>query len=907
LEGIDVGELPPKILEQIEKMTKDKEEREKLLEEARKNFKKYLYDSEESIGVIAAQSLSEPATQMSIDYAEKILIKKDGVTAVVRIGEFVDRVVSEIGYSENGWDVCDLSSHKIYVPSITKDEKIEWRRVLECSRHKAPEHLIRISLFSGRKIAATDSHSFVVRKDNEIVPVPGRELKNGERLPVIKHLRDNCTRFLKLESVVDIQGIKKGMPAVLKLDEQLGWLIGAYLAEGNATKYYISLSNTDPEFLSQVRQFAENFGFTYNEYDNTRGFALGHDIRINSTLLSRLFKKTCDSGSRNKKIPQFAFGAAEEFVAGLLRGYFDGDGNVSVQRGMIRASSNSEDLINGVMLLLSRFGIFATKQKGKQFSMIIPYKYAKIFNDKIGFSVEKKREKLQILCSGNLKPRQDFTDMTSGYGSLFMDTAKKIGYPTRYVNNFTKRGRIGREVLSKYMSIFESEARKRGVNINKELSIMKRMASSDVLWDGIIDIEKVRPSSEYVYDLTVDGTETFTTFEGVVTHNTMRTYHFAGTAGIQVTLGLPRIIEIFDARKELKTPTMSVYLLPEYRSPEKAKKVAENIKQVKLRDLIVYDVIDLTNLEIVCKLDTKMLKELELDREELKTKIKLKRVKIDIRGDELVATTTSFDIRNLHKLKYRLLESHLMGIKGVTQAIISKDDEEWVIHTLGSNLKKTLKITGVDTYRTTSNNIFEVMEVFGIEAARNAIINQAQYTLDEQGLDVDIRYIMLLADLMTVSGSIKPIGRYGIAGQKTSVLARAAFEETKKHLISASIKGEHDKLSGVVENIMMNQVIPVGTGAFDLKGDVPQEPSRKPGPEKEAIAEKKTGEKPVKESKPKLKVQKKDAKKPLKEREEVIKKVKASHSKPKADKKKVLKIKPPASPVRMAKKAHKKK
>lgn len=306
------------------------------------------------------------------------------------------------------------------------------------------------------------------------------------------------------------------------------------------------------------------------------------------------------------------------------------------------------------------------------------------------------------------------------------------------------------------------------------------------------------------------------------TQMTMRTYHFAGTAGIQVTLGLPRIIEIFDARKELKTPTMTIYLQPENQSPDKAKKVAENIKQVKLRDLTLYDVIDLTNLEIICKLDSRMLRELELDPDSIKKKIKLKKVKVDVKGDELRAASTTFDIKNLHKLKYRLLDSHLKGIRGVTQAIINKEGGEWVIHTLGSNLKKTLKIKGVDPERTTSNNIFEVMEVLGIEAARNAIISQANYTLDEQGLNVDIRYIMLLADLMTVTGHIKPIGRYGIAGAKLSVLARAAFEETKKHLISASIKNEHDDLSGIVENIMMNQVIPVGTGAFDLMGDIPR-------------------------------------------------------------------------------------
>lgn len=367
------------------------------------------------------------------------------------------------------------------------------------------------------------------------------------------------------------------------------------------------------------------------------------------------------------------------------------------------------------------------------------------------------------------------------------------------------------------------------------------------------------------------------------TQMTMRTYHFAGTAGIQVTLGLPRIIEIFDARKELATPTMEIHLLDDFQTPEKAKKVAENIKEVQLKDLLVSDVIDLTNLEIICKIDPRVLKVLELGMETIKKSIKLKKVKIETKGHELRVASTTLDVKNLHKLKYKLLELHMKGIKGVTQAIITKEGDEWVINTLGSSLKKVLKIEGVNACKTTCNNIFEVMDVLGIEAARNAIISQAKYTLDEQGLGVDIRYIMLLADLMTFTGGIKAIGRYGIAGEKRSVLARAAFEETKKHLISAAIKKSSDNLSGIVENIMLNQVIPAGTGSYNLIGHIP--PSSAAPKTAEEKTEKKAAKKPAKnEEKQKLK---KEMRKPAKN---VEKKAPAKKStKPPAKKKTAVK------------------
>ncbi|RLJ10007.1 MAG: DNA-directed RNA polymerase subunit A'' [Candidatus Aenigmatarchaeota archaeon] len=306
------------------------------------------------------------------------------------------------------------------------------------------------------------------------------------------------------------------------------------------------------------------------------------------------------------------------------------------------------------------------------------------------------------------------------------------------------------------------------------------------------------------------------------TQMTMRTYHFAGTAGIQVTLGLPRMIEIFDARKEPRTPTMTVYIKPEYQDIEKVKKIAEQIREVKVRDVVLSTVLDLTEMWISCKLDMKKIKELDIDLETLPKKIKLRSADVSVEGNELIVNSKKDDIGFIHKLKYAVLESHIKGIRGVTQVVVSKENGEWVITTLGSNLKKVFEIEGVDPTRTTTNNIFEIYDVLGIEAARNAIINQAKYTMDEQGLDVDIRYITLLADLMTVDGQIKAIGRYGISGQKLSVLVRASFEETKKHFVGASVRGEKDNLRGAIENIMLNQVAPVGTGSFELIGHIPE-------------------------------------------------------------------------------------
>ena len=141
---------------------------------------------------------------------------------------------------------------------------------------------------------------------------------------------------------------------------------------------------------------------------------------------------------------------------------------------------------------------------------------------------------------------------------------------------------------------------------------------------------------------------------------------------------------------------------------------------------------------------------------------------------------------------------------------------EYILYTEGSNLKDVFDVVGVDTTRTRTNNISEIAQVLGIEAARNAIIHEAQSTLNEQGILVDVRHIMFVADMMCMEGEVKQIGRHGIAGEKENVLSRAAFEVTVNHLLDAAVANETDELSGVTENVIVGQPIQLGNGDVKL-------------------------------------------------------------------------------------------
>lgn len=297
------------------------------------------------------------------------------------------------------------------------------------------------------------------------------------------------------------------------------------------------------------------------------------------------------------------------------------------------------------------------------------------------------------------------------------------------------------------------------------------------------------------------------------TQMTMRAYHFAGSAGVKVTQGLPRLIEIFDAKKEPETPFTTIYLKKEFDNKDEATSLAEEIVEKKVRDLISNISINLAENFLELELTDKRKVDKAMRR--LKEVLKIFEMK-DKGGNIVIRPRKENQEADVKKIREKVLDVVIEGIKGISSAIVRREGEEWTINTVGSNFEEVLKLNSVDSTRTTTNNIFEVEKVLGIEAARNAIINEATNTLQEQGLDIDSRHVNLVGDIMTFSGHIEAIGRYGIAGAKSSILARAAFEETIKHLVRASVRNEKDELRGIFENVMVGQVIPSGTGMFEL-------------------------------------------------------------------------------------------
>ncbi len=303
------------------------------------------------------------------------------------------------------------------------------------------------------------------------------------------------------------------------------------------------------------------------------------------------------------------------------------------------------------------------------------------------------------------------------------------------------------------------------------------------------------------------------------TQMTLNTFHYAGVAEMNVTMGLPRIIEILDGRKNITTPQMEIFLKAPYNKGKDIREIALQVKETKLGELVAEYGLNIVDLKIELKLNMEKLKALDVapaylvkavekglaSEASVKFEDGVISLKLKCKDDER-------GLNALYRLKEKSKEVYVRGVKGVTQILPVKRKEEFLIITAGSNLKKVFELDFVDTERTTTNDIYEIAEALGIEAARQAIMDEVFKVIETQGLNVDIRHIMLVADTMTVGGEIKGITRYGVVSEKASVLARASFETPIKHIINAALKGEVDQLNSVVENVMLNQPVPVGTG-----------------------------------------------------------------------------------------------
>lgn len=320
------------------------------------------------------------------------------------------------------------------------------------------------------------------------------------------------------------------------------------------------------------------------------------------------------------------------------------------------------------------------------------------------------------------------------------------------------------------------------------------------------------------------------------TQMTLKTFHFAGVASMNITLGVPRIKEIINAAKVISTPIINAVLVND--DDEIAARVVKGrIENTVLRDVAfhIQDVYTdtMAYLQVAIDVGTVAKLQLELSLDAIAhaiataPKLKLGDGHVSVHGTHINVAVTVNDKDKLdgasdvffrmQHLKRALPDICIQGLATVARAVINiADNGKNELLVEGYGLKQVMATDGVVGTRTTTNHVLEVFDVLGIEAARASIIAEIDYTMSKHGMSVDPRHIQLLGDVMTYKGEVLGITRFGLSKMRDSVLQLASFEKTTDHLFDAAFYMKTDLVEGVSECIILGQTMNIGTGAFQL-------------------------------------------------------------------------------------------
>ncbi|KAI1001224.1 DNA-directed RNA polymerase III subunit [Podosphaera aphanis] len=332
------------------------------------------------------------------------------------------------------------------------------------------------------------------------------------------------------------------------------------------------------------------------------------------------------------------------------------------------------------------------------------------------------------------------------------------------------------------------------------------------------------------------------------TQMTLKTFHFAGVAGMSITQGVPRIKEIINASKVISTPVITCPL-ENKKQIEAARVVKGRIEKTYISDVVrfIEDLWTSHKATLCLSVDLDALNDMHLGitTEDIaeticsNRKLKIRPTEVVVSGDCIFVNITHESGGNLggrgasakgklsleesgsdlllrvNHLKRTLPGLSISGYPDATRAIIQTSEQsEHTVLVEGYGLRACMTTEGVIGTQCTTNGIMECREVLGIEAARTTIAKEIGAVMGDMGIDP--RHMQLLADVMTYKGEVLGITRFGLSKMRDSVLQLASFEKTPDHLFDAAAGMKSDAIEGVSECIIMGQTMSIGTGAFQV-------------------------------------------------------------------------------------------
>lgn len=518
----------------------------------------------EMAGIIAAQSLGEPTTQMSSHKETWISAKNLKNTSekfVGQVGVFIDKLMTENSaaiLSHESSEVLNLSPNTWSIMGVSNNEKTSWKPISQVSRHPANGGLVKVTTKSGRTTTATLSHSFLRRTVAGLEEIKGSELRVGHRIPVAYRMPASP------DALTEFNGYT--------LNKEFGWLVGIYLADGSFSGNTVKVSKIHPIVEERIRALASTYGWDVTVRNYTGQFGPSKDTNIHNAALKTTLMTLGNTGSFDKALSAEVFHANSDFIAGVLSGYFDGDGNVNASRQQIRVGSRSKTLIRDMARLLAVTGVFATIKEetsvripdAVMYTLNIIRKHAAQFQKAVGFCLPEKASALAEIVAYNEREgvhslREDL-DLIPELGDVIAETGRLLCMPGqsriygRYGSDRVKpKTAVGRRTLEAYISEFREMMAVRVDTTVREkvelnLAILNSAVNSDVVWDEITELEILADPHELVYDFTVPGNDSFLVDDNIFVHNTLNSvdWHTEIVIARDGQLWTPKIGEFID-------------------------------------------------------------------------------------------------------------------------------------------------------------------------------------------------------------------------------------------------------------------------------------------------------------------------------------------------------------------------
>jgi DNA-directed RNA polymerase beta' subunit len=670
------------------------------------------------------------------------------------------------------------------------------------------------------------------------------------------------------------------IPEVITLDYNFGYLIGAYASEGCMTKTQISIANNDIEYFKPILELCEKWNITTkiykNENKNKEGWT-SQDLRIYNTVLCRILENLCGKLSHNKFISDKIIFSNKECLLGFLDAYIGGDGSVKTKEKIITMSSVSKDLLIDVQQILNILDIYSyitkykkqeTNNRGSQnikqlYNLFIPgsqlHKLANLLNIKIKHKQEGLKEilsheyKYKINNNSEIVPNEingeivlqhrqwDGSKFNSYSGILFdkIKSIEEVSNTTNYAYDLTV-------------------ADTRNFNTYNGLAIVDTfhfagVASKSNVTRGVPRIEEIlslssEPKNPSLTIYLKEDDETQKDKAHSIMYMIEHTKLKEIVKSIEICFDPDDLntlisedkdtIEQYKAFESMVTTCAEVSLSNDENEKSKWVLRMEMVPEVMLDKNITMDDVNFTlnncyDNQIECVYS-------DYNADKLIFRIRMNEVIKNNSGRSGGGKKTKLPLDQtdqiyiLKNFQEQLLENVVLrGIKGINKVIlrkikdnlvekngIYKREDIWVLDTVGTNLLEILGLDYIDNYRTFSNDIVEIYNVLGIEAARQAIYNELVDVIEFDGAYINYHNYSVLVDRMTYTSKMISIFRHGINNDNIGPIAKASFEETPEMFLKAARHAELDTLRGISANVMCGQEGFFGTSAFQVVLDI---------------------------------------------------------------------------------------